>query len=188
MNNYNRGRYTPGIGAGRGAGMNANPSFQSRVPQQQYVQRNSMQNHQQFQQQQQQQWLRRTQLPPADSSVDEVEKTVQSEAVDSRSAYPLTQIYYVSHFKYSSLYSWVSFYALRVSLNLYLVGVFWCVADIFLNCLSGMNLNACLSLCIFFVSGNVWWSSNCAVGVICAGNWKELMVVEFYGAIQHWEM
>ncbi|KAJ6722905.1 hypothetical protein OIU74_007485 [Salix koriyanagi] len=39
------------------------------------------------QQQQQQQWLRRNQLAAADSSVDEVEKTVQSEAVDSRLAF-----------------------------------------------------------------------------------------------------
>ncbi|KAG6784756.1 hypothetical protein POTOM_010462 [Populus tomentosa] len=94
MNNNNRGRYPPGIGAGRGGGMNANPNFQSRVPQQQYVQRNFGQNHHQQQyyqhqqhhnqQQQQQQWLRRNQLTAADSSVDEVEKTVQSEAVDSR--------------------------------------------------------------------------------------------------------
>ncbi|KAJ6729774.1 DEAD-BOX ATP-DEPENDENT RNA HELICASE 12 [Salix viminalis] len=93
MNYNNRGRYPPGIGAGRGGGMNANPNFQSRVPQQQYVQRNFGQNHHQQQQyyqhqqhhnqQQQQQWLRRNQLTAAESSVDEVEKTVQSEAVDS---------------------------------------------------------------------------------------------------------
>ncbi|KAJ6679644.1 hypothetical protein OIU79_019394 [Salix purpurea] len=98
MNNNNRGRYPPGIGAGRGGGMNANPNFQSRVPQQQYVQRHFGQNHHQQQynhhqqnlnqqQQQQQQWLRRNQLAAADSSVDEVEKTVQSEAVDSRLAF-----------------------------------------------------------------------------------------------------
>ena len=93
-----RGRYPPGIGVGRGGGLNANPNFQSRPPQQHYVQRNLVQNHHQFQQQQhhqqqqqqhqqQQQWLRRNQLPGGhDSSVvDEVEKTVQSEAVDSRS-------------------------------------------------------------------------------------------------------
>ncbi|KAJ6872788.1 DEAD-box ATP-dependent RNA helicase 8-like isoform X2 [Populus alba x Populus x berolinensis] len=107
MNNNNRGRYPPGIGAGRGGGMNANPNFQSRVPQQQYVQRHFGQSHHQQQynqhqqnhnqqqqqqqhhhhqqQQQQQQWLRRSQLAAADSSVDEVEKTVQSEAVDSSS-------------------------------------------------------------------------------------------------------
>ncbi|GFZ21046.1 RNAhelicase-like 8 [Actinidia rufa] len=84
-----RGRYPPGIGGGGGRGGNLypNPNFQSRNFQQQYVQRGTMQNHQQFQsqqQQQQQQWLRRNQLG-ADSSVDEVEKTVQSEAVDSSS-------------------------------------------------------------------------------------------------------
>ncbi|KAI5345534.1 hypothetical protein PRUPE_2G163800 [Prunus persica] len=97
--NSNRGRYPPGIGAGRGGGMNANPAFQSRPPhQQQYVQRNLLPNHhhQQYfqqqqhqqQQQQQQQWLRRGQLggsTSADSAVDEVEKTVQSEAVDPSS-------------------------------------------------------------------------------------------------------
>jgi len=109
MNNNNRGRYPQGIGAGRGGGMNANPNFQSRVPQQQYVQRNFGQNHhqqqyyqhqqhhnQQQQQQQQQQWLRRNQLTAADSSIDEVEKTVQSEAVDSRSA-----------FIHSNIYTWI---------------------------------------------------------------------------------
>lgn len=86
------------MGAGRGGGMNLNPAFQSRVPQQQYVQRSMMQqqqNHhqqqlpqqqqqQQYHHHQQQQWLRRGQLGGADSIVDEVEKTVQSEAVDSR--------------------------------------------------------------------------------------------------------
>ncbi|OMP00441.1 hypothetical protein COLO4_12680 [Corchorus olitorius] len=95
-----RGRYPPGIGVGRGGGVNANPNFQSRPPQQHYVQRNMVQNHQQFhqqqqqhhhqqqqQQQQQQQWLRRNALPSGNDSsvVDEVEKTVQSEAVDSSS-------------------------------------------------------------------------------------------------------
>ena len=93
----NRGRYPPGIGAGRGGGVNANPSFQSRPHQQQYVQRNLVPNqqyqqqhhqnqHQHQQLQQHQQWLKRNQLGggPADSNVDEVEKTVQSEAVDSR--------------------------------------------------------------------------------------------------------
>ncbi|XP_044503522.1 DEAD-box ATP-dependent RNA helicase 8-like [Mangifera indica] len=91
MNN-SRGRYPPGIGGGRGGINAANPSFQSNRPQQQYVQRNSVPNHHQhhFQQhqqqqlqqhQQQQQWLRRNNFPGADSSaVDEVEKTVQSEA------------------------------------------------------------------------------------------------------------
>ncbi|KAJ9681538.1 hypothetical protein PVL29_020419 [Vitis rotundifolia] len=87
-----RGRYPPGIhGGGRGGGMGSgnpsgpNPNFQYRNPnQQQYVQRNVGQSHQQFQQQNQQQWLRRNQAGP-DSAVDEVEKTVQSEAVDSSS-------------------------------------------------------------------------------------------------------
>ncbi|KAF5744362.1 DEAD-box ATP-dependent RNA helicase 8 [Tripterygium wilfordii] len=114
MNNNNRGRYPPGIGVGRGGEGNTNPNFQSRTPQQQqqYLQRNYVHNHQQFQQQQQhhhnqqqhhhnqqqhhhnqqqlqqqqqQQWLRRGQLPVAHSVVDEVEKTVQSEAVDPSS-------------------------------------------------------------------------------------------------------
>ncbi|KAF5731714.1 DEAD-box ATP-dependent RNA helicase 8-like [Tripterygium wilfordii] len=106
MNNNNRGRYPPGIGVGRG-GVNTNPNFQSRTPpqQQQYVQRNFLNNHQQFQQQQQQyhhnqqqhhhsqqqlqqqqqqQWLRRGNIRGADS-VDEVEKSVHSEAVDPSS-------------------------------------------------------------------------------------------------------
>nr|GEW07620.1 DEAD-box ATP-dependent RNA helicase 8 [Tanacetum cinerariifolium] len=76
MNNHNYarggGRYPPGIGVGNGGGGyygNPNPNYQ-----QQYVQRNVGSN-QQFQQQQ---WLRRN---PA---VDEVEKTVQSEAIDAR--------------------------------------------------------------------------------------------------------
>ncbi|MBA0610098.1 hypothetical protein Godav_010990 [Gossypium davidsonii] len=86
-----RGRYPPGIGVGRGGGLNSNPGFQSRPPQQNYVQRNFVQNHHQFhnqhQHQQQQQWLRRNQLPGTNDSsvVDEVEKTIQSEAFDSRS-------------------------------------------------------------------------------------------------------
>ncbi|KAH7577917.1 hypothetical protein JRO89_XS01G0315700 [Xanthoceras sorbifolium] len=90
MNN-SRGRYPPGIGGGRGGVNAANPSFQSSRPQQQYVQRSLVQNHQQQfhhhqqqqqqHQQQQQQWLRRNHFPGSDSSVvDEVEKTVQSEA------------------------------------------------------------------------------------------------------------
>ena len=58
----------------------SNPNFQNRNPnyqQQQYFQRPPMQN------QQQQQWLRR--IPIAtDSPANEVEKTVQSEVVDSR--------------------------------------------------------------------------------------------------------
>ncbi|KAE8699739.1 DEAD-box ATP-dependent RNA helicase 6 [Hibiscus syriacus] len=89
-------RYPPGIGVGRGDGVNANPSFQSRPSQQQYVQRNLMQNHQHFQQhhhhqqqqhQQQQMWLRRNQFPGGNDSnvVDEVDKTVQYGAVDSSS-------------------------------------------------------------------------------------------------------
>ncbi|GJU66112.1 DEAD-box ATP-dependent RNA helicase 8 [Tanacetum coccineum] len=81
MNNHNYarggGRYPPGIGRGGGnvgGGYygNPNPNYQQ---QQQYVQRNVGSN-QQFQQQQ---WLRRN---PA---VDEVEKTVQSEAIDASS-------------------------------------------------------------------------------------------------------
>lgn len=95
MNN-SRGRYPPGIGGVRGGINAANPSFQSGRPQQQYVQRSMVQNHhhqqhhqqqQQFHQhQQQQQWLRRNNFPGGDSAVvDEVEKTVQSEAaIDSR--------------------------------------------------------------------------------------------------------
>ncbi|KAL1200011.1 DEAD-box ATP-dependent RNA helicase 8 [Cardamine amara subsp. amara] len=109
MNN-NRGRYPPGIGAGRGA-MNPNPNFQSRPgyqqqPPPQYVQRGGYsQNHQQQyqqapsqphpqhqyqqqQQQQQQQWLRRAQISGGNSNGDavvEVEKTVQSEAIDTNS-------------------------------------------------------------------------------------------------------
>ncbi|KAK6142834.1 hypothetical protein DH2020_023182 [Rehmannia glutinosa] len=77
------------MGGGRG-GMNPNtgpnPSFQPRNPSQQYVQRSpaqNNQNHQLFQNPQPQQWLRRAQLPSTDSNVDEVEKTVQSEAIDS---------------------------------------------------------------------------------------------------------
>ncbi|KAK4483461.1 hypothetical protein RD792_010650 [Penstemon davidsonii] len=91
-----RARYPPpgmsGGGRGGGGGMNPNsgpnPNFQHRNPTQQYVQRNpapSNQNYQMIQNHQPQQWLRRTQLPPSDSTVDEVEKTVQSEAVDSSS-------------------------------------------------------------------------------------------------------
>ncbi|CAA7017373.1 unnamed protein product [Microthlaspi erraticum] len=110
MNNNNRGRYPPGIGAGRGA-FNPNPNFQSRPgyqqqPPPQYVQRGGyqqQQNHQQqfqqatsqphqyqqqHQQQQQQQWLRRPQISGGNSNGDavvEVEKTVQSEAIDTNS-------------------------------------------------------------------------------------------------------
>ena len=100
-----RARYPPpGMGGGRGgsggggmnqyggggSGMNqyggANPNFQPRFYNQQYVQRSqtqNFQNNQSMQNPQPQQWLRRT--PPADSSADEVEKTVQTEAIDSRS-------------------------------------------------------------------------------------------------------
>jgi len=94
MNHHhnNRARYPPGMGLGRGGfhpnvghnpnlnqnpGLNQNQAFQPRPPYQQqphYVQRHLMQ-----QPQQQQQWLRRDA-----NAVDEVEKTVQSEAVDSR--------------------------------------------------------------------------------------------------------
>lgn len=98
----NRARYPPGIGLGRGGGggggLNSNPGFQPRPPHhQQYVQRQHMmqqqqhqqqyhQQYQQHQQQQQQQWLRRTQLGGSTDTnvVEEVEKTVQSEAVDPR--------------------------------------------------------------------------------------------------------
>ncbi|CAF2034335.1 DEAD-box ATP-dependent RNA helicase 8 [Brassica napus] len=106
-NNNNRGRYPPGIGAGRAA-VNPNPNFQSRPgyqqqPPPQYVQRGGYapQNHQQqFQQatsqqvqqqhgyQQQQQWLRRPQISGGNSNGDavaEVEKSVLSEAVDTNS-------------------------------------------------------------------------------------------------------
>ncbi|GMP61516.1 hypothetical protein CsSME_00023951 [Camellia sinensis var. sinensis] len=91
-----RGRYPPGIGGGggRGGSLNVNLNFHPRNFQQQYVQRGPMQNHhqqfqsqqqhQQHQQHQQPQWLRRNQLG-AELSVDEVEKTVRSEAVDSSS-------------------------------------------------------------------------------------------------------
>lgn len=109
MNN-NRARYPPGIGAGRGA-INPNPNFQSRPgyqqqPPPQYVQRGGyvQQNHQQQfqqpppsmphpqhqyqqQQQQQQQWLRRAQISGGNSNGDavvEVEKTVQTEAIDTK--------------------------------------------------------------------------------------------------------
>lgn len=87
MNNSSRGRYPPGIGSGRGGINAANPSFQSNRPHQQYVQRNLVP--QQFQQQQQ--WLRRNNFPGAESpAVDEVEKTVQSEAaIDPRFVFRL---------------------------------------------------------------------------------------------------
>lgn len=88
-NNYARGgggRYPPGIGRGGGGNYhgNPNPNFQ-----QQYAQRNPA-HHQQFQQQQQQQqqqWLRRNPVGNDSSVVDEVEKTIQSEAADPRYNY-----------------------------------------------------------------------------------------------------
>ncbi|KAM3378701.1 DEAD-box ATP-dependent RNA helicase 8 [Capsicum galapagoense] len=82
----------PGMG-GRGGGgsmhPNSNQNFQYRNPQQ-YMQRGptpyQQQQQQHFQNQlTQQQWLRRNQLPSTDSPVEEVEKTVQSEAVDQSS-------------------------------------------------------------------------------------------------------
>ncbi|KAL1543517.1 Envelope glycoprotein gp160 [Salvia divinorum] len=86
MNQYGGG----GMNQYGGGGMNqygsANPNFQPRFYNQQYVQRSqtqNFQNNQSMQNPQPQQWLRRT--PPADSSADEVEKTVQSEAIDSSS-------------------------------------------------------------------------------------------------------
>ncbi|KAL6557202.1 Envelope glycoprotein gp160 [Orobanche minor] len=93
-----RARYPPpGMGGGRG-GMNPNagpnPNFQPRNPTQQYVQRGPVpnnQNHQLFQNPQQQQWLRRAQFPPTDST-EEVEKTIQSEAIDSSSQDWKTQL------------------------------------------------------------------------------------------------
>lgn len=91
-NNNMRGRYPPGIG-GVGVGLGgggayANPNFQPRSFQQQYVQRTALPTNQQQQyqmqqqQQQQQQWLKKNQFG-AESSVVEVEKTVQSEAVNA---------------------------------------------------------------------------------------------------------
>ncbi|XP_027081480.1 DEAD-box ATP-dependent RNA helicase 8-like [Coffea eugenioides] len=100
-----RGRYPPGIWNGRGGGgaggfgtVNANPNFQNRNPtyyhhqqqqqqfQQNYGQRNlqNQQHHHHFQQQQQ--WMRRNPGgTPSDSSVNEVEKTVQPVTPDSGS-------------------------------------------------------------------------------------------------------
>ncbi|KAK4354046.1 hypothetical protein RND71_026240 [Anisodus tanguticus] len=86
-----RSRYPPPwMGGGRGGGggsmhPNANPNFQQRNQQQQYMQRSSsVPQQQQFQNQQTQQRMRRNELS-SDSSVDEVEKTVQSETVDGSS-------------------------------------------------------------------------------------------------------
>ena len=124
-----RERYPPGIGVGRGGGVNANPNFQSRPAQQHYVQRNLVQNHHQFQQQQyqqhqqQQQWLRRNQLPGGNDSsiVDEVEKTVQSEAVDSRSLFIsspflLLFVFMTKSFFYCILQRYLSWYFLNCRL------------------------------------------------------------------------
>jgi len=119
MNNRDRERYPPGMGLGRG--LNSNPGFQPRPHQQhQYVQRHMVQHHhpqqyqqnhhhqqqqqqhhqhhQQQQQQQQQQWLSRNQLGGGTDTnvVEEVEKTVQSEAVDSRSCLTLLFFFSVS--------------------------------------------------------------------------------------------
>uniref|UniRef100_M4CWC9 Uncharacterized protein n=1 Tax=Brassica campestris TaxID=3711 RepID=M4CWC9_BRACM len=97
-NNNNNNRGGKGIGAGRGA-FNPNPNFQSRPGYQQqqhqpqYVQRGggySHQNQQQFQQatsqpprQCQSQWLPRPQFTGRNGKRDEVEKTVQSQAIDT---------------------------------------------------------------------------------------------------------
>ncbi|KAJ9539374.1 hypothetical protein OSB04_032107 [Centaurea solstitialis] len=92
-NNYSRGgggRYPPGIGRGGGGGGNyygnPNSNFQQQKnyqqQQQQYAQRNPV--HQQQFQQQQQQWLRRN--PVENDSVDEVEKTIQSETATDPSS------------------------------------------------------------------------------------------------------
>ncbi|RZC01847.1 DEAD-box ATP-dependent RNA helicase 8-like isoform X2 [Glycine soja] len=87
--NNNRARYPPGMGLGRGGfnpNLSQNPNqnqnhhaFQARPPYHQQQQAQYVQRHL-LQQQQQQQWLRRDA-----NAVDEVEKTVQSEAVDSSS-------------------------------------------------------------------------------------------------------
>uniref|UniRef100_A0A1S3ZH18 DEAD-box ATP-dependent RNA helicase 8-like n=1 Tax=Nicotiana tabacum TaxID=4097 RepID=A0A1S3ZH18_TOBAC len=58
----------PGMGRGGGGSGSMHPNT----------------NPQHFQNQQTRQWLRRNQLPSADSTSDEIEKTVQSEAVDQR--------------------------------------------------------------------------------------------------------
>ncbi|XP_070038586.1 DEAD-box ATP-dependent RNA helicase 8-like isoform X2 [Nicotiana tomentosiformis] len=59
----------PGMGRGGGGSGSMHPNT----------------NPQHFQNQQTRQWLRRNQLPSADSTSDEIEKTVQSEAVDQSS-------------------------------------------------------------------------------------------------------
>ncbi|KAL6498815.1 Envelope glycoprotein gp160 [Orobanche gracilis] len=93
-----RARYPPpGMGGGRGGmkpNSGPNPNSQPRNPTQQYVQRGPVpnnQNHQLFQNPQQQQWLRRAQCLPTDST-EEVEKTIQSEAIDSSSQDWKTQL------------------------------------------------------------------------------------------------
>ncbi|TYI42633.1 hypothetical protein ES332_A01G112800v1 [Gossypium tomentosum] len=78
----NRGRYPSVLGRSRGA--NANPSFQSRLEQPQYAQRNLVQNHHHFQQQQHH---HHHHLQTATTSTA-VEKTVQSEVVNSRLKMP----------------------------------------------------------------------------------------------------
>ncbi|TYH89011.1 hypothetical protein ES332_D01G229000v1 [Gossypium tomentosum] len=74
----NRGRYPSVLGRSHGA--NTNPSFQSRLEQPQYAQRNLVQNHHHFQQQQH----HHHHLQTATTSTA-VEKTVQSEVVNSSS-------------------------------------------------------------------------------------------------------
>ncbi|KAF1002892.1 hypothetical protein AG4045_018765 [Apium graveolens] len=80
-----RGRFSPGLAGGRSGNFSSNPNDQNRnynnynYQQQQrnyYGQRNSNSNVQQYQQQQ---WLRRDQM----EARDVVEKTVQSERLDS---------------------------------------------------------------------------------------------------------
>ncbi|XP_022897627.1 DEAD-box ATP-dependent RNA helicase 6-like [Olea europaea var. sylvestris] len=84
-----RARYPPpGMGGGRGGGMNMNTGpnygFQPRNPTQQYVQRNPAPNNQAFRNPQPQQLLPRTQLPaPADRVGNEVQRAMHSEAIDS---------------------------------------------------------------------------------------------------------
>ncbi|CAH9096627.1 unnamed protein product [Cuscuta europaea] len=80
---HSRARYPPpGMsGGGRGGGAlnpNPGPPFQLRNPHQ-YIQRSPLPNQQHFQNQQ---WLRKNDQQMADSSVSEVEKTVQSESVN----------------------------------------------------------------------------------------------------------
>lgn len=81
-----RGRFPPGLAGGRGGNFSPNPNYQNRnynnnqQQQNYYGQRNSNNNVQQFQQQQ---WLRRDQV----GAHDDIEKTVQSEPVDSGYAF-----------------------------------------------------------------------------------------------------